>query len=126
MTYPIIIHLPFPPSVNDYYKQTRAGARYLDKKVRVYRQDVAEAINEQIPGLTLTDQLCVEVTLYMPDRRKRDLDNYMKGLLDALTIADVWEDDSQIDQLQIYRGELVKTGAVKLEINEGAFIIPYI
>ena len=60
----------------------------------------------------------------MPDRRKRDLDNLHKGILDGLTHAGVWKDDSQIDDLRIYRcraatGELVieKPGRVVVTIE---------
>jgi Holliday junction resolvase RusA-like endonuclease len=45
----------------------------------------------------------VVVEVYVPDRRKRDLDNLHKGILDSLTHAGVWGDDSQIDDLRIYR-----------------------
>ncbi|NBW22487.1 MAG: RusA family crossover junction endodeoxyribonuclease, partial [Caulobacteraceae bacterium] len=36
----------------------------------------------------------VVIEAFPPDRRKRDLDNILKSLLDALTHAGVWEDDS--------------------------------
>jgi crossover junction endodeoxyribonuclease RusA len=35
----------------------------------------------------------VEILLYPPDNRRRDIDNYTKGLFDALTHARVWEDE---------------------------------
>ena len=66
---------------------------------------------------TLKDRLSVEITLYPPDRRKRDLDNYLKGTLDALTHAGLWEDDSQIDTLSIQRGLVVKNGYVDVSIT---------
>jgi crossover junction endodeoxyribonuclease RusA len=123
MTEDIVLYLPWPPTINSYYKMTRAGQRYLDKSVRAFRAAVAESINEQAPGLCLYDPLFMEVYLFMPDRRKRDVDNYMKGLLDALTEAGLWEDDSLVDQLHIYRGELVKGGLVRIEISEAGPIM---
>jgi crossover junction endodeoxyribonuclease RusA len=119
----IVLHLPFPPTVNNYYKLTRSGVRYLDKKVRQFREDVLKAVEKQIPGVTLDTPLFMEVYLYPPDRRKRDLDNYMKGLLDALTDAELWTDDSLIDQLHIFRGEIVKGGSIRVEISEGGPIV---
>ena len=119
MTEDIVLHLPWPPTVNSYYKVTRHGQRYLDKKVKVFRELVAEQVHEQVPHLKLTESLFVEVYLYPPDRRKRDVDNYMKGLLDALTESGLWEDDSLIDQLHIFRGVVVKDGAVRVEISDG-------
>ena len=114
----IQVFLPFPPSVNNYYKQTRSGGhKYLPKEVRDYRDRVDEAINQQVPGLEICYNIAVSCQLYMPDKRKRDLDNYMKGLLDAVTQAGLWTDDSLIDQLTIYRGEKIKGGNVILTIT---------
>lgn len=119
----IVLHLPWPPTINNYYKLTRSGVRYLDKSVRKFRQSVLDAVEEQFPGVTLDETLFMEVYLYPPDKRKRDLDNYMKGLLDALTEAELWKDDSLIDQLHIFRGEIVKGGAVRVEISEGGPVL---
>jgi crossover junction endodeoxyribonuclease RusA len=119
----IVLHLPFPPTVNNYYKLTRSGVRYLDKKVRAFREAVLRAVAEQMPGVTLSDPLFMEVYLYPPDKRRRDLDNYMKGLLDALTEAELWTDDSLIDQLHIFRGTIVKGGSVRVEISEAGPIM---
>ena len=119
----IVLHLPWPPTVNSYYKVTRNGQRYLDKKVVAFRKSVLDAVSQQAPGLTLDETLFVEVYLFPPDRRKRDVDNYMKGLLDALTEAEVWTDDVLIDQLHIFRGEIVTQGSVRVEISEGGPIM---
>lgn len=118
LTQDVILHLPWPPTVNSYYKITRHGQRYLDKKVRAFRDVVAESVHEQMPGVTLDESIFMEVYLFPPDRRKRDLDNYMKGLLDALTNAGLWDDDSLIDQLFIYRGEIVSGGSVRVELSD--------
>ena len=125
MKHDIIIRLPWPPTVNSYYSHTPRGV-YLSRKGRLYRGLVLEAIKEQGMSLGILDHMYVEVTLYPPDRRKRDLDNYMKGLLDACSHADVWEDDSLIDQLEIRRGEVVRGGIVIMEITDAGPVIPYI
>lgn len=119
----VVLHLPWPPTVNSYYKVTRYGQRYLDRKVRAFRDMVAESVHEQMPGVMLDESIYMEVYLFPPDRRKRDLDNYMKGLLDAITESGLWEDDSLIDQLHIYRGEIVKDGSVRVELSDAGPII---
>jgi Holliday junction resolvase RusA-like endonuclease len=48
----------------------------------------------------------------------------MKALLDALTLAEVWEDDSQIDQLLIYRGVVDKHAGVSVRIGEAGPRLP--
>ena len=123
MTDNLIVYLPWPPTVNNYYKTNRSGARFLDKSVRKYRAEVNEAIHEQAAGITIDEPVYMEVHLFPPDRRKRDLDNYMKGLLDSLMEAELIEDDSLIDQLCIYRGNIVKQGYVKVEIADAGPLI---
>ena len=67
--------------------------------------------------------------LYPPDVRHRDLDNYMKCLLDALTHDQdtdrlgVWIDDKRIDQLLIFRGTKQRGGFVELYISDAGPVI---
>lgn len=59
----------------------------------------------------------MSIRLDPPDRRRRDLDNALKGTLDALEKAGVYNDDGQIDKLSIERGEVVKGGALVVRIQ---------
>jgi crossover junction endodeoxyribonuclease RusA len=120
----IEILLPWPPTVNNYYRHTARGV-YISRKGAAFTRKVEEEIHEQGLSLELDHSLYVEVVMFPPDRRIRDLDNHMKALQDSLTKAKVWEDDSLIDQLSIYRGEVVRGGLVRLTINDGGPIIPY-
>lgn len=117
-------YLDFPPSVNNYYVKTQRGL-FISQKGRKYRAATAEAINGQLPDVTISDPMLVEVILHVPDNRKRDLDNYMKSMLDAITQAGLWEDDSLIHQLHIYKGQVVKPkGAVFIRISDAGPLIP--
>jgi crossover junction endodeoxyribonuclease RusA len=89
----------------------------------VYRSRAIDAIKQQVPLVSIDYRMYCEVVLFPPDRRDRDLDNYMKALLDAATHAGLWDDDSLIDQLAIYRGSVLKGGLVKLEIAHAGPII---
>lgn len=53
----------------------------------------------------------------MPDRRRRDLDNILKALFDALTHAGLWLDDSQIDFISISRGRTL-AGRIDMSVYE--------
>lgn len=113
--------LPYPPSVNSIWRTPRtgklAGRTLLSEKGRAYRKAVADAMWEQRAGaLPLTQRLRVDIEARMPDRRRRDLDNIPKAVLDALTHAGVWHDDSQIDDLRVFRGPLL-TGEIIVTIH---------
>lgn len=74
----------------------------LSREARQYRRDVAEVVatarrRGSCGQAALQGRLKVRLDAWMPDRRRRDLDNLRKVLMDALTHAGVWEDDSQID-----------------------------
>ena len=115
----IQIILPYPPSINKYYVKTRNGI-FIGKAGKEYREAVAESVMQQGLALNLDVPLLVEIKVFVPDRRKRDLDNVCKALLDALTHANVWIDDSMINQLFIYRGEIVNGGSIVVEIVDAA------
>lgn len=67
--------------------------------------------------LTYTKEVAVTITLHAPDKRIRDIDNYIKATLDALTHAGVWKDDSQVARLTVIRGKVVKGGLMKVDIS---------
>lgn len=119
----IRIELPYPPSVNTYWRHVPMGKRgvrvLISKRGRDYRHDVGMVCaSEKIAGMRLGGRLAVKVTLCAPDKRTRDMDNYNKALLDALSEAQVWDDDSQIDDLRVVRGPKVKGGKAVVEIVE--------
>jgi crossover junction endodeoxyribonuclease RusA len=56
--------------------------------------------------------------VHPPDRRRRDLDNILKALLDALQYGGAYQDDSQIDSLQVVRSKSVPGGKVMVLVSE--------
>lgn len=98
--------LPFPPSVNQYYAVVH-GRKVLSAKGRQYREAVASlALENHWPRMGSVP-LEVRIEAWMPDKRRRDLDNILKAALDSLTHAGVYADDSQIDKLSIERAPSV-------------------
>jgi len=65
-----------------------------------------------------TERLACLITVHPPDRRRRDLDNLLKSLLDSLQHAGLYADDSQIDQIHIYRSSIEKGGSVVVLLSE--------
>jgi len=93
------ITLPWPPSMNRYWRAVN-GRNILSREGRSYRAAVAAATTASLPVL---GRLSVQIECYQPDKRRRDLDNLCKGILDGLAHAGVYEDDSQIDMLGLWR-----------------------
>jgi crossover junction endodeoxyribonuclease RusA len=116
----IILTLPFPPSVNSYYRRG-AHATYMSKGGREYKAKVAEYIAESNSPKLGAARLSLEIVLWPKDKRKFDIDNRIKALLDSLQDAGVFDDDEQIDQINIYRGSGTRTGGqarVMIEVIE--------
>lgn len=112
--------LPWPPTVNTYWRHVvmgRSARVLLSREGRAYRDQVADAVLKQGPRPTLAGPLQVVLLAYPPDRRTRDLDNITKGILDGLTHALVYLDDSQIDDLRIVRRAVEKPGRVVVHIS---------
>ena len=110
------LKLPWPPSVNQYWRAVAVGGRarnILSKKGREYREVVGASIKEQTEEHETTEErLRVNILASPPDRRRRDLDNILKPLLDGMEHAEVYKDDSQIDELRIARLDPSKGGSV--------------
>ena len=113
---PVFIYeLPYPPSINRYWRSV-SGRVLISKEGREYREKVNKSIDAK--GLLLSGRLIVKIAAYMPDKRRRDLDNPNKALLDSMTHAGVWIDDSQIDELKITRCADNKGGRVIVSVME--------
>jgi len=112
----IELELPFPPSLNHYYR--RVGPRTLiSKEGRTYRDQV-RLIAAASRVTAMTGPLDVELLLYPPDRRRRDADNSLKAVCDALEKAGAYEDDSQIVRLTVQKKDPVPGGRAIVRIRE--------
>ena len=90
--------LPWPPSVNRYYRHV--GPRVLiSREGRKYRMMVVSRLGGRYPKQEGRLRLTAE--FYPPDARRRDLDNLLKCTQDSLQAAGLFEDDSQIKSLRL-------------------------
>ncbi|VTS08525.1 RusA family crossover junction endodeoxyribonuclease [Tuwongella immobilis] len=114
----IELELPWPPSVNSYWR-TFQGRMIISREGREYRKAVQALLLPLGPAIRqhATERLAVLLQVFPPDRRRRDLDNLGKALLDALAAAGVYEDDSQIDDFHVIRRRVVSGGKVLVAIN---------
>lgn len=117
------LSLPYPPSVNRYWRSARMGRSvnvYISEQGQQFRTAVHVAVLQARANKKLAGRLAVSVELYPADKRKRDIDNCLKSLLDALAHSGVYLDDSQIDQLTVIRKENTKGGKCLVKIGEFA------
>ena len=59
----------------------------------------------------------LSIILRVPDKRKRDIDNVLKAIFDGIESSGIIEDDSQIEELHIKRGDVLKGGKVIMTIE---------
>ena len=111
----VSLQLPWPPSVNRYWRHVN-GRVLISREGRAYRKVVAAACHG-VRGLGGA-RLGVDVVLQPPDRRRRDIDNVLKSLLDALEHAGVYDDDGQIDRLMVHRlNEPCRGGVARVRLE---------
>lgn len=114
----ITYRLPWPPSVNSYIRHT-GNRSYITHKGRAYRGEVSNVVlNEETIGGALRGRLALHIELIPPDRRRRDIDNHVKSLVDAMMHAGVFQDDEQIDELRVNRLHVESPGCADVTIHE--------
>ena len=109
--------LPFPPSMNTYWRNFR-GRTVMSKAGRAFREQVIQyVIDNNIPKF---GESKVKITLILRprDKRKIDIDNRIKAVLDALEHAGVFDDDFHVDHIHMIRGAPIKGGLLHVTIEE--------
>ena len=125
-------NLPYPPSVNQIHTVAR-GRIVLSSVARRYYKNVKNVLRESglLPSPFNGERLSVIVLTHQPDKRRRDIQNLPKILLDsitkkhekkilrdALSETGIWNDDEQIDDFRIIRGDLSRNDAyVEIKIK---------
>lgn len=99
----------FPPSANSIWRNAR-GKTYLSLEYKSFLQSVVNCCAETLTKHWETDaQYVVYIELHPSTRRKYDVDNRIKPVLDALTKAGVWDDDSQVVQVTAMKDSVQKS-----------------
>lgn len=110
--------LPYPPTANLYWRVFR-GRPVKSEKARHYQNAVRmrwlTSRPRGAPARALAGPVSVEVHAYRP-RRRGDLDNALKVLLDALK-GIAYVDDSQVVELHARRYDDKANPRVEIEIQ---------
>ena len=78
------------------HRQTLSRGRLISSKLyRDTKEALAWETRSQWQNEALVGSVALDITLYFGDKRKRDVDSYLKILLDALS-GIVYEDDNQV------------------------------
>lgn len=101
------------PSVNHYWVAS-GKKRFISQKARDFHKVMALYVKP----VASDKRLRAEIVFNFPDRRRRDIDNHLKGVLDSLTKLKLCIDDEQFDELHIKRGEIVKGGLIEIKVWE--------
>lgn len=117
----MVITLPYPPSVNHYWRHFR-GRTVISREGRTFRQNVCALLARRDGNGPRKPpsggRIALAMDAFPPDRRRRDLDNLQKPVLDALEHAGQYQDDSQIDLLITRRRELATPARVEIHLTE--------
>jgi crossover junction endodeoxyribonuclease RusA len=118
----ISLSLPYPPSINHYWRRNRFRGMHVSNEGKSYRAAVVDLLAGRYGGSGVHEvldkieacRLAVHLRINPPDRRRRDIDNVQKPLLDALQHGGLYADDEQIDWLLTERGEVDRSGGQAL------------
>lgn len=113
----IVLNLPYPPSVNSYWR-ANGHRRFISKEGVAFKKAVAEyVIDNNVPKLGSVP-IAVFISVFPRDSRRTDIDNRIKAVLDSLQDAGVYDDDTQVEFLTVMRMEKVKGGKCVVVIAE--------
>lgn len=114
-------NLPWPPTVNHYHQPIRrgSGVRIIKgAKAREYAKEAGKVIDALgLAGEAISGYVAITITLHPPTLASYDVDGRPKGILDALTEAGFWLDDSQVQKMTVDKGEKVKGGMVVVRVD---------
>lgn len=88
-------------SVNQMYRCV-SSRNIISKKGRETKEAIQWELQAQRKGAPRSSKVEMNVLFYFGDKRKRDIDNCLKALLDCCT-GILYEDDSQIEALHVYK-----------------------
>jgi crossover junction endodeoxyribonuclease RusA len=112
----VTLVLPLPPSLNHATRHAN-GAHYLTAEHRNYRVIVANALLA-LKAPKLIGRLGLAIVVYPADKRRWDLANREKCLTDALEHGGLFDDDEQIDHLEMTRVHGTKRGECTVIVRE--------
>jgi crossover junction endodeoxyribonuclease RusA len=97
---PLYFDLPYPPSVNGIWRSGKGGRFYKSKHYIAWENSAGWLVKQQAKGKRIAGPFAVQIDIVRPDKRKRDLDNTIKVILDLLKNLHVTDDDSECQYIE--------------------------
>lgn len=101
-----------PISLNHAYPSNKQGRRFLTKEGKEYKELIGWEAT--MAGAFYTPPIEVKLIFYFKDNRKRDVDNFIKLVLDSLS-GIIYKDDS--DVTAIYARKAVDKNNPRISIT---------
>jgi crossover junction endodeoxyribonuclease RusA len=108
--------LPWPPTVNHYWKLGR-GHLYLGEEGKRYKA-IMTGLVRSARVRPFIGNVSLEIEAYPPDRRVRDIDNVLKAIFDSCGKAGLYADDSQVKHVEAWMREPFPRGRVIVRISD--------
>jgi Holliday junction resolvase RusA-like endonuclease len=104
-------------SVNHIYLRSRHGRMYTPKDAKYYKEMISEAAEYTYKNPMSEQSLYVEISYTFPDRRRRDVTNYDKPILDSLE-GIIYKDDTQIQEIRMTKKVVKGVAETHIKIYE--------
>lgn len=111
------LEFPWPPSMNHQWRNVD-GRAVLSAAARKWKATADAALMVQKRQRFGDARVQISIDLHAPNRRRYDIDNRIKMVLDSLQRTHVLTDDSQVDVLIINRGEIRPDGMAVVTVEE--------
>ena len=99
----MIFAIPGKPQPKQRARKGANGRWYTPSETQKYERLVgALARVARLHGWRMDARYAVAISVFAPDKRRRDLDNIAKSILDGCNGV-LWADDAQVDALTVVR-----------------------
>ena len=109
--------IPGKPQPKERARRGKNGQWYTPFSTRIYEAKVV-TMAKRAHVRSVIGPVEVSLDVYFPDKRRRDLDNVLKAVMDALNGV-AYQDDSQIVRLKVVRLVDRDNPRVEVTINPG-------
>lgn len=111
--------MSLPPSVNRIWRQGKLGKVYRSEEYTNWRKKTLWEVGLQAKFGKIQGGYNLFVIVERPDKRKRDLDNFIKAINDILSASGIIEDDHLCQSISMKWGGSGSLCHVTVEAADG-------